>query len=60
MKKNIISKYELIHTAISLASSYLKSDWWSEQVPSDWKRGHITCTFKKGKQEDPGIYPRAQ
>ncbi|KFV99544.1 hypothetical protein N327_12032, partial [Fulmarus glacialis] len=25
---------------------------WSGEVPTDWKKGNITPTFKKGKKED--------
>jgi len=30
--------------------------WWSGEVPTDWRRGNITATFKKGNKEDPGNY----
>jgi len=26
----------------------------SSEVPTDWKRGNITLTYKKGKKQDPG------
>ncbi|KFQ27095.1 hypothetical protein N331_03500, partial [Merops nubicus] len=28
----------------------------SGKVPSEWKKGNITPTFKKGRREDPGNY----
>jgi len=28
----------------------------SGEVPSDWKKGNIVPVFKKGREEDPGIY----
>lgn len=30
--------------------------WQSSEVLSDWERGNLTITIKKGKQEDPGDY----
>ncbi|KFW70429.1 RNA-directed DNA polymerase from mobile element jockey, partial [Pygoscelis adeliae] len=30
--------------------------WQCGEVPTDWKGGNITPTFRKGKKEDPGNY----
>ena len=26
------------------------------EVPEDWRRANITCIFRKGNKQDPGIY----
>jgi len=31
-----------------------EKSWRSDEVPTDWKRGNITLTSKKGKKEDLG------
>jgi len=37
-------------------SIIFERSWRSGEVPTDWRRGNINPTFKKGKKEDPGSY----
>ena len=45
-------RYELIHPLKILFDTLYKLN----QLPSDWKNGHITAIFKKGSKCDPSNY----
>ena len=45
-------RYELIHPLKILFDTSYKLN----QLPSDWKNGHITAIFKKGSKCDPSNY----
>jgi len=37
-------------------SIIFENSWLPGEVPSDWKKGNITPTFKKGRKKNPGNY----
>ncbi|KFZ68435.1 RNA-directed DNA polymerase from mobile element jockey, partial [Podiceps cristatus] len=47
---------ELLDKVAKPLSLIFERLWQSGEVPTDWRRGDITPTFKKGQTEDPGSY----
>ncbi|KFU92257.1 hypothetical protein M959_06232, partial [Chaetura pelagica] len=47
---------ELADVVTKPLSMIFEKSWQSGEVPGDWKKGHVTPRFKKGRNEDPGNY----
>ncbi|KFZ48692.1 Putative 115 kDa protein in type-1 retrotransposable element R1DM, partial [Podiceps cristatus] len=47
---------ELADEVAKPLSIIFERSWQSGEVPTDWRRHHITPIFKKGKKENPGNY----
>ncbi|KFV94761.1 RNA-directed DNA polymerase from mobile element jockey, partial [Eurypyga helias] len=46
----------LVDGVVKPLSIIFEKSWQSGEVPTDWKGGNVTSTFKKGKKEDWGNY----
>lgn len=47
---------QLVNEVAKPPSILFEKLWQASEVPTDWKRGHITHIFIKGNKEDTGNY----
>ena len=47
---------ELAEVVAETLSIVFEKLWLSDEVPDDWRKGHITPIYKKGSKEDLGNY----